>query len=125
MNFKKVEEILTRYEDKIDDLENWFNEFSSSLETYEQENPDDPFGPVKTIYCKSKDEIITELTNVGLSLIDAQELESALNMSNDFRKVDGTNDDIEKFTKDLLDPFEEMSKDLFKDEPEKKKSDLE
>ena len=78
----------------------------------------------KREFLKTVEEVISEFLRLGLSDKDAIKAEQALQMSKD-GQYDNTNDDIEKLTKALSDSVEEMFEDLFKDEPENKKSDLE
>ena len=122
MNISKLEEIMNPYENSIDNLEKKLSVLVESC--YKDTYTLDSDFEHKREFLKTVEEVISEFLRLGLSDKDAIKAEQALQMSKD-GKYDNTNDDIEKLTKALSDSVEEMFEDLFKDEPENKKSDLE
>lgn len=105
MNIKKTEEILSRYEDKID-LEKLYD-WIENLSTFKNNPESDEL----QMFLKTKEEIITELTNFGLDKKDAIELEKALQMSKDTvyeesNDFDSVLDAFEKSLDDLLAEFD-------------------
>jgi hypothetical protein len=122
LNISKLEEILNPYENSIDNLEKKLSVLVESC--YKDTYTLDSDFEHKREFLKTVEEVISEFLRLGLSDKDAMKAEQALQMSKD-GQYDNTNDDIEKLTKALSDSVEEMFEDLFKDEPENKKSDLE
>lgn len=98
MNIKKAEEILSRYEDKID-LEE-FNDWAESLSTFEI----NPESEELQVFLKTQEEIIAELTDFGFEKKDAIELEKALQMSKDI--VYDEPNDFDSVFDALLDSFD-------------------
>ena len=114
MNLKKCEEILSRYEDKIDQKK--LNDWILDLATIDQDPEDDePFSFITT-YLKTKEEIIAELIEFGLEKTDASELEKALHMSKGEDYSEGQNfeysDDSDDIADALTSAFEGLTQGL-------------